>query len=120
MPQLKIESGPCSSASKGVAAYRDIVEKTEGAVVLPTQGTTKSPNRNLTRLSPYHLLQRIILWQLYCVRFVLGRSLIKMNFRMLSQLVSASNVLRLLGATVGNGARISSDICVYNLDGYSC
>lgn len=43
-----------------------------------------------------------------------------MNFRLFSQLVSTTNVLRMLGATVGNNCHIASDICVYNLEKWSC
>ena len=62
----------------------------------------------------------MMVWVLYLIRFVFGKSFIKMNFTFLSKLVSAANVLRILGATVGSGARISSDIRVYNFDGRFC
>jgi acetyltransferase-like isoleucine patch superfamily enzyme len=54
------------------------------------------------------------------LRVLFGRAFIKMNFRLLSQLASASNVLRVLGATVGDNTRIHSDICIFNLHRYGC
>src|SRR5689334_18421953 len=51
---------------------------------------------------------------------VFGRRFIKMNFRILSQLTSGSDVLRTLGATVGEKSHIYSDICVYNLIDFGC
>ena len=56
----------------------------------------------------------------HLLQALLGRSFIKMNFRILSQLTSGSDVLRALGATVGERTHIYSDICVYNLDNYGC
>src|SRR5438309_9805575 len=66
------------------------------------------------------LLQRLMLLLVHFCRFVFGKAFIKMNFRILSQLVSASNVLRTLGATVGKGTHIYSDICIYNMDNWDC
>ena len=66
------------------------------------------------------MAQTLILYMLKGLRIFPGRSFIKMNFRILSQLASASNVLRVLGATVGTGSHISADICVYNLADFSC
>lgn len=65
-------------------------------------------------------LQSLVLYQLYFVRAVFGKAFIKMNFRFWSQLASTCSVLRVLGATVGTNTHIYSDICVYNMDGYSC
>ena len=62
-------------------------------------------------------LMRVMLKVLRCV---LGKSFLKMNFRILSQLASANCVLRELGATVGIDTHIPCDICIYNLDNYSC
>ena len=62
----------------------------------------------------------ILLAQLKVVRCAFGNAFIKMNFRFFSQLVSANEVLRLLGATVGSQSHIASDICVYNLENWSC
>ena len=54
------------------------------------------------------------------IRALLGKRFIKMLFRPLSQVLSTSRVLRSLGAQVGDSCHIASDICVYNLPGYSC
>jgi len=43
-----------------------------------------------------------------------------MQFRLFSQLVSACNVLRILGATVGPRTSIASDICIQNAINRRC
>lgn len=54
------------------------------------------------------------------LRAACGPAVIKMNFHLLSQLISASEVLRILGATVGERTHIPADLCIYNLDRWSC
>jgi len=66
------------------------------------------------------IIRQLILWQLYCIRFLFGRKLIKMQFRFFSQLVSTANVLRILGATVGPHTSIASDICIQNAKNSRC
>jgi acetyltransferase-like isoleucine patch superfamily enzyme len=66
------------------------------------------------------VLRYSMLGLLMGIRFVLGKSFIKMNFQILSQLASAAAVLRALGASVGTRTHIHSDICVYNLNQWSC
>lgn len=68
----------------------------------------------------YGALQSLARWQLYFVWAVFGRAFVKMYFRFWSQLASTRSVLQVLGATVGTNTHIYSDICVYNLDNYSC
>lgn len=65
-------------------------------------------------------LHVLILWHLHFCRLVLGKAFIQMNFRVLSQLATASNVLRVLGATVGTNTHIYSDIRIYNSKSRSC
>jgi acetyltransferase-like isoleucine patch superfamily enzyme len=66
------------------------------------------------------IVRHLILWQLYCIRFVFGGAFIKMQFQLFSQLVSAANVLRILGATVGPRTSIASSICVQNTKDGKC
>ncbi|MCX5636499.1 MAG: acyltransferase [Planctomycetota bacterium] len=66
------------------------------------------------------IIRQFILWQLYCIRFLFGRAFIKMQFRLFSQLVSAANVLRILGATVGPRTSIDSDICIWRAINACC
>ena len=70
--------------------------------------------------SVQHISQLIGRGLLKCLRLLFGKSFIKMNFQRLSQLTTASEVLRVLGATVGNRTHIHSDICIYNLKNWSC
>ena len=65
-------------------------------------------------------VRSVMVWVLYLIRSAFGKSFIKMNFRILSQLASANSVLRVLGASVGKCTHIPADICVYNLDHNSC
>jgi galactoside O-acetyltransferase len=46
--------------------------------------------------------------------------MIKANLRILSQLTSTCEVLKVLGATVGENTHIYSDVCVYNMKDWSC
>lgn len=66
------------------------------------------------------LLRFLMQALLKVLRYGLGKSFVKMNFRILSQLASANSVLRELGATVGPGCHIPCDICIYNMDAFSC
>ncbi|MCX5636184.1 MAG: DUF2334 domain-containing protein [Planctomycetota bacterium] len=66
------------------------------------------------------IVRQLLLWQLYCIHFVFGRSLILMQFRLFSELVSAANVLRILGATVGPKTSIASDICIWRANYRGC
>jgi acetyltransferase-like isoleucine patch superfamily enzyme len=68
----------------------------------------------------YEAVQVSVLCLLYCLRTLFGRGLIKMYFRFWSQLASTRRVLKVLGANVGANTHIHSDICLYNLDAYSC
>lgn len=54
------------------------------------------------------------------IRLLLGKAVIKANFRILAQLTSASKVLRVLGATIGENTHIYSDICIFNMKDWSC
>src|SRR5262245_54992548 len=49
-----------------------------------------------------------------------GTAIVQMNFRLLSQIATASTVLRALGASVGSGTHIASDICIFNWDDGRC
>jgi acetyltransferase-like isoleucine patch superfamily enzyme len=64
--------------------------------------------------------QELMRLVLNALRVVLGKGFIKMNFHRLSQLASASAVLRVLGASVGANTHIPADICLDNIAGYSC
>jgi acetyltransferase-like isoleucine patch superfamily enzyme len=66
------------------------------------------------------LRRGVLVFALKIVRLLLGKAFIKMNFHVLSQLTSASSVLRVLGASVGSGTHIPSDICIDNAASYSC
>jgi len=68
----------------------------------------------------YDWLQRIITWLLHLFRILFGKGFIKMNFHTFSQLATTSNVLRVLGASVGQNSHIHSDICIYNEQRWSC
>jgi acetyltransferase-like isoleucine patch superfamily enzyme len=65
-------------------------------------------------------LKRLIFWQLRLSRAILGNGFIKMNFHRFSQFTSACDVLRLMGASVGERTHIYSDICIYNLAQGDC
>lgn len=62
----------------------------------------------------------LVVGLLHILKTILGRSFIKMNFQFWSKLASTANVLSVLDAKVGDNSHICSDICVYNLDNYSC
>lgn len=64
--------------------------------------------------------QAIIRQLVLMLRLLLGRAFIKMNFQLLSQLISAGEILRILGAEVGEKTHIPSDLCLYNLHEWSC
>lgn len=66
------------------------------------------------------LRQGIMFLALNVMRSLFGKGFIKMNFHILSQISSASVVLRVLGASVGSNTHIPADICLDNLAGYSC
>ena len=89
------------------------------AGIIANSRTTTSQVKTLKK-TLYRVLQSFALCQLYFIRAVFGKALIKMNFRFWSQLASTCAVLRVLGATVGKHTHIYSDICVYNLEGYGC
>lgn len=65
-------------------------------------------------------LKGLILWQLRVSRAVLGNAFLKMNFQRFSQFTSACDVLRLMGASIGERTHIHSDICIYNLAHGDC
>lgn len=60
------------------------------------------------------VVDAVRLYSLYLVRLLFGRAVITMNFHRLSQLGTTANVLRVLGARVGNNTHIYADIRVYN------
>lgn len=66
------------------------------------------------------LAQGLMVCLLKTLRIFPGKAFIKMNFQLLSQVASTNNVLRVLGASIGERTHIPADICVYNLDNYSC
>lgn len=75
---------------------------------------------NVIMKTIHNALQAFFLCLLYMVRAVFGKALIRMHFRLWSQLVSTPLVLKALGATVGKNCHIYSDICIYNAKNYSC
>ena len=54
------------------------------------------------------------------IRLICGKAVIKANLRIFSQLTSTCEVLKVLGATVGENTHIYSDICVYNMKDWNC